>query len=79
MEQYFVVLNIEMAKGKRPAIHGNETSYHDVAAIRIKGVSSDNFSYKIKVDGKEKTYRVPVRTNGFLRTVQKILEYKAEN
>lgn len=79
LEQYFVVLNIEMAKGERPAVHGNETSYHDVAAIRIKGVSSDNFSYKIKVDGKEKTYRVPVRTNGFLRTVQKILEYKAEN
>ncbi len=79
MEQYFVVLNIEMAKGKRPAIHGNETSYHDVAAIRIKGISSDNFTYKIKVNNEEKTYQIPVHTEEFLTTVKKILEYKIEN
>lgn len=78
LERYFVILNTEMVKGKRLARHGNESRYHSVAGIHIKGVSSASFTYTFKEGYKDVEYRIPVRSESFLKTVGKILEYKIE-
>ena len=79
LERYFIVLNTEMDKGERLGRNGKESRYHTVAGIRVKKVSSANFTYKLKVGNEEEKYQIPAHSGEFLTTVKKILEYKAEN
>ena len=76
LERYFVVLITEMGKGERIARNGNESRYHATAEIRVKKVSSANFTYTFTTGKKEEKYQIPVHSEKFLTTVKRILEYK---
>lgn len=75
LERYFVRLNTEMVRSERFAKAGYETSPHPVAGIRIAGIKSENLTYKIENQAGTKVIKVPARTQKYLETVERILNY----
>lgn len=74
LERYFVILRTRMARGERITKKGRKT----VSAISVSGASSANMTYKIKAGEQIDKITVPARTDQYLKTVLRILEYKSE-
>lgn len=79
LERYFVVLKTEMEEGERLASNGREERYHVAPKLQVRDICSVDLTYTFLEDNLETKHQVPARSEQFLMTVKKILEYKVKN